>query len=199
MSSAETLTAALSSAFPAPALVHAPGGSLRGQISLELPAAQWLGAAQQLRDAPALRFEQLIDLCGVDYLAYEGQQRPERRFAVAVHLLSVTLNQRLRVKIFCEDDAWPRMASVVSVWPSADWFEREAFDLMGIAFDGHPDLRRILTDYNFNGHPLRKDFPVSGEAELRYDLEQERVTYQSVSIEPRIVTPRIRREDGYGH
>jgi len=154
--------------------------------------------AQQLRDHPGLKFEQLMDLCGVDYASYKDEPRDGPRFCAVSHLLSVTNNWRLRLKVFCPDDGLPSVASVTGIWSSANWFEREAFDLYGILFDGHEDLRRILTDYGFIGHPFRKDFPVSGHVEMRYDAEQKRVIYQPVTIEPREVTPRIIREDNYG-
>jgi NADH-quinone oxidoreductase subunit C len=170
----------------------------RGEVTIVVPAAEQLEVARMLRDHADLRFEQLIDLCGVDYLEYGGGGRQGRRFAAVLHLLSVTHNWRLRVRTFCPDDELPVVASVTSVWPSAGWFEREAFDLFGIVFEGHEDLRRILTDYGFVGHPFRKDFPVSGHVEMRYDPEQRRVIYQPVSIEPREVVPRVIREEGYG-
>jgi NADH-quinone oxidoreductase subunit C len=170
----------------------------RSEVTIVVPAAEHLEVARTLRDHANLRFEQLIDLCGVDYLEYGGGGRQGRRFAVVLHLLSVTHNWRLRVRTFCPDDELPVVASVTSVWPSAGWFEREAFDLFGIVFEGHEDLRRILTDYGFVGHPFRKDFPVSGHVEMRYDPEQRRVIYQPVSIEPREVVPRVIREEGYG-
>jgi len=161
-----------------------------------------------LRDDEACRFEQLIDLCGVDYSGYgmneagDGVRELDHgrgaRFAVVYHLLSLSLNQRVRVRVFCPDDDLPMVASMVDIWPSANWFEREAFDLYGIVFEGHPDLRRILTDYGFIGHPFRKDFPLSGNVEMRYDPTQQRVIYQPVSIEPRVIVPRIVREDSYG-
>ena len=170
----------------------------RGEVTIVVPAAEHLEVARMLRDHADLRFEQLIDLCGVDYLEYGGGGRQGRRFAVVLHLLSVTHNWRLRVRTFCPDDELPVVASVTSVWPSAGWFEREAFDLFGIVFEGHEDLRRILTDYGFVGHPFRKDFPISGHVEMRYDPEQRRVIYQPVSIEPREIVPRVIREEGYG-
>ena len=142
-------------------------------------------------------FEQLIDLCGMDYAAYGDKPRAGNRFAVVLHLLSIKNNSRLRVRTYCPDEEFPVVASVVDVWPVANWFEREAFDLFGIVFDGHPDLRRILTDYGFVGHPFRKDFPLSGHVEMRYDPEQKRVIYQPVTIDPREVTPRIVREKNY--
>ena len=151
-----------------------------------------------LREAPGCRFEQLIDLCGVDYSAYKDREQEGLRYCVVSHLLSVSLNQRLRVKVFCPDDDFPVVASLTTLWEGAGWFEREAFDLFGIVFDGHGDLRRILTDYGFIGHPFRKDFPLSGNVEMRYDADQRRVIYEPVTIEPREVTPRIIREDKYG-
>jgi NADH-quinone oxidoreductase subunit C len=154
--------------------------------------------ALQLRDAPGCKFEQLIDLCGVDYSAYKDVANDGPRFCVVSHLLSVSLNQRLRLKVFAPDDGMPIVTSVVDVWNSANWFEREAFDLFGIVFDGHSDLRRILTDYGFIGHPFRKDFPTQGHVEMRYDAEQARVVYQPVTIELREITPRVIREDNYG-
>ena len=168
------------------------------EVTVVVPAASYLEAMQILRDAPQCRFEQLIDLCGVDYSAYGNVGTEGARYGVVSHLLSVTLNQRVRVKVFCQDDDFPVVASVSDIWNSANWFEREAFDLFGIVFDGHNDLRRILTDYGFIGHPFRKDFPLSGHVEMRYDAEQRRVVYEPVSIEPREITPRIIREDKYG-
>lgn len=198
----------------------------RGEVTLEIPHDEWADTARALRDE--FGFEQLIDLCGVDYLGYgsdewdtsvssegfsrgvEGKttgrivwgEQPnaaalpgDRRFAVVVHLLSVQHNQRLRIRCFAPDDALPAVASLVDVWPVANWFEREAFDLYGIVFDGHPDLRRILTDYGFVGHPFRKDFPLIGNVEVRYDAERRRVVYQPVTIEPRVLVPRVIRED----
>jgi NADH-quinone oxidoreductase subunit C len=150
-----------------------------------------------LRDDSALRFEQLMDVCGVDYSDYGDGQYQGPRFAVVYHLVSLTHNQRLRVRVFTADDELPVIASVVNVWPSANWFERETFDLYGIIFTGHPDLRRILTDYGFIGHPFRKDFPLSGNVEMRYDPDQQRVIYQPVTIEPREIVPRIVREENY--
>ena len=168
------------------------------EVTLVVSAADYLQAMHQLRDAPGCRFEQLVDLCGVDYSAYRDIGTDGPRFAVVSHLLSVSLNQRLRVKVFCADDDLPVIDSVTSVWSGANWFEREAFDLFGIVFEGHDDLRRILTDYGFIGHPFRKDFPVSGHVEMHYDAERRRVVYEPVSIEPREITPRIIREDNYG-
>jgi NADH-quinone oxidoreductase subunit C len=167
------------------------------EITIEVPAADYSKACEKLRDHPDLRFEQLIDLCGVDYAAYGDRPRQGPRFAVVLHLLSITHNSRLRVRTFCADDEFPVVSSLVEVWPAANWFEREAFDLFGIMFDGHPDLRRLLTDYGFVGHPFRKDFPLSGHVEMRYDPEQKRVVYQPVTIDPREVTPRIVREQNY--
>ena len=201
-----------------------------GQYTVEVAADRVLEVAKSLRDDPAFRFEQLIDLCGVDYLSYgqdewetdavtdEGfsrgvlgagagrfswadRPRPPgipNRFAAVVHLLSIDHNMRLRLRYFAADDSLPVVPSVVDIWGAANWFEREAFDLFGIAFEGHPDLRRILTDYGFIGHPFRKDFPVSGHVEMRYDPDLKRVIYQPVSIDPREITPRIVREDNYG-
>jgi len=169
-----------------------------GELTIVVAAADYLFAAQTLRDTPELRFEQLVDLCGVDYSTYGDGRWQGGRFAAVVHLLSVTHNWRVRLRTFASDDAFPVLDSLVGVWPSANWFEREAFDLFGIMFAGHPDLRRILTDYGFTGHPFRKDFPLSGHVEMRYDPEQKRVIYQPVTIEPREITPRIIREDTYG-
>jgi NADH-quinone oxidoreductase subunit C len=169
-----------------------------GELTVEVPAAQYLAACLKLRDSAELRFEQLIDLCGVDYSTYAGRAPQGGRYGVVLHLLSVTHNWRLRVRCMVADDELPLLASVHEVWPSVNWYEREAFDLFGIVFDGHPDLRRILTDYGFMGHPFRKDFPISGHVEMRYDPELRRVVYQPVTIEPREVTPRIVREEHYG-
>ncbi|MEI7036987.1 NADH-quinone oxidoreductase subunit C [Fulvimonas yonginensis] len=198
-----------------------------GETTAELAPGDLLNVALALRDEPEFRFEQLIDVCGVDYLGYgqdewdtetvsgtgfsrgvEGQavgrfnwaERPRdasmpRRFAVVVHLLSLSHNRRLRLRVFCDDDAMPMVPSLTGVWPVANWFERETFDLFGILFDGHPDLRRILTDYGFVGHPFRKDFPLIGNVEVRYDPEQKRVVYQPVTIEPRVLVPRVIRDD----
>jgi len=169
-----------------------------GELTLTVSAADYLGVALQLRDQPELRFEQLIDLCGVDYSSYRDAPWEGLRFCVVLHLLSLTHNWRLRLKVFCPDDDVPQVASLIDVWSAANWFEREAFDLFGIIFDGHVDLRRILTDYGFIGHPFRKDFPISGTVEMRYDPEQKRVIYQPVTIEPREITPRVIREENYG-
>jgi NADH-quinone oxidoreductase subunit C len=169
-----------------------------GEITLTVSAADYLAAATTLRDAPGCRFEQLIDLCGVDYSEYRDGQYDGLRYCVVSHLLSVSLNQRVRLKVFCPDDDFPVVDSLNGIWNSANWFEREAFDLYGIIFEGHNDLRRILTDYGFIGHPFRKDFPTSGHVEMRYDPEQKRVIYQPVTIEPREIIPRVIREDNYG-
>lgn len=169
-----------------------------GEVTVEVSADKYLDVMQVLRNAPDCQFEMLMDLCGVDYSTYAEVGKDGPRFAVVSHLMSLTLNQRLRVRVFCADDDFPVVASINSIWNSANWFEREAFDLFGIVFEGHEDLRRILTDYGFIGHPFRKDFPVSGYVEMRYDAEQKRVVYQPVTIEPREITPRIIREENYG-
>ncbi|PND36549.1 NADH-quinone oxidoreductase subunit C [Paucibacter aquatile] len=169
-----------------------------GEVTLQVRAADYLSVAKTLRDHSELRFEQLIDLCGLDYSSYKDGAYDGPRYAVASHLLSVNKNWRLRLKVCCPDDDFPSVAAITPIWNSANWFEREAFDLYGIIFDGHEDLRRILTDYGFIGHPMRKDFPTSGHVEMRYDAEQKRVVYQPVTIEPREITPRIIREDNYG-
>lgn len=169
-----------------------------GEVTVVVSAEHYFDAALLLRDTPGCQFEQMMDLCGVDYSEYAAPMAHGGRYCVVSHLLSVTLNQRLRLKVYAPDDGVPVLSSVTHVWNSANWFEREAFDLFGIVFEGHNDLRRILTDYGFIGHPFRKDFPTSGHVEMRYDSEQKRVVYQSVSIEPREVTPRIVREDNYG-
>ena len=169
-----------------------------GELTLTVAAADYLAVAVKLRDEPSLKFEQLIDLCGVDYSSYRDQAWDGMRFCVVSHLLSVSHNWRLRLKVFCTDDDMPTVASLNDMWSAANWFEREAFDLYGIIFEGHLDLRRILTDYGFIGHPFRKDFPTTGHVEMRYDAEQKRVIYQPVTIEPREITPRIIREDNYG-
>lgn len=168
------------------------------ELTVVVSAANYLQVMQLLRDAPTCKFEQLIDLCGLDYSTYGDRPNDIARYCVVSHLLSVSLNQRIRVKVFCPDDNLPLVSSVATLWESANWFEREAFDLFGIIFDGHNDLRRILTDYGFVGHPFRKDFPLSGYVEMRYDADQRRVVYEPVTIEPREVTPRIIREDKYG-
>ena len=169
-----------------------------GEVTVTVAAADYLAVATLLRDAPACKFEQLIDLCGLDYSEYRDGQYDGLRYCVALHLLSVSLNQRVRLKVFCPDDDFPVVDSVNGVWNAANWFEREAFDLFGIVFEGHNDLRRILTDYGFIGHPFRKDFPTTGYVEMRYDATQKRVIYQPVTIEPREITPRVIREENYG-
>ncbi|HTF14942.1 MAG TPA: NADH-quinone oxidoreductase subunit C [Burkholderiales bacterium] len=193
------------------ALVPALGGKIvglteaLGELTLVVEAKDYAATARWLRDDPAVRFEELIDLCGVDYSSFGegssgfGERKWEgRRFAVVSHLLSLEHNRRLRLRVFAPEDDFPVVDSLTGVWPNADWYEREAFDLFGIMFTGHADLRRILTDYGFIGHPFRKDFPLSGNVEMRYDPEQKRVIYQPVTIEPREITPRIIREDEYG-
>ena len=169
-----------------------------GEVTVVVKAADYLDAMRTLRDAPGCKFEQLIDLCGLDYSTYRDREWDGLRYCAVSHLLSVSLNQRVRVKVFCADDDFPVLPSVMHIWNSANWFEREAFDLFGIVFEGHEDLRRILTDYGFIGHPFRKDFPLSGHVEMRYDEDMKRVVYQPVTIEPREVTPRIIREENYG-
>jgi NADH-quinone oxidoreductase subunit C len=170
----------------------------RDELTLVVTTANYLAVMQTLRDAPEARFEQLIDLCGMDYSEYGDGRWEGSRFAAVVHLLSVSLNHRLRVRVFCDEDDFPVLPSVSKIWSSVNWYEREAFDLYGIVFEGHDDLRRILTDYGFIGHPFRKDFPLSGHVEMRYDAERKRVVYEPVTIEPREVTPRVIREDNYG-
>ena len=169
-----------------------------GEVTVVVSAADYLAAATLLRDEAGCKFEQLIDLCGVDYSEYKDGQYDGLRYCVSTHLLSVSLNQRVRLKVFCTDDDFPVVDSLNGVWNAANWFEREAFDLFGIVFEGHNDLRRILTDYGFIGHPFRKDFPTTGHVEMRYDPEQKRVIYQPVTIEAREITPRVIREDNYG-
>jgi len=168
------------------------------EVTVTVAASAYLQAARALRDATGCRFEQMIDLCGVDYADYGNGVWDGARYAVVLHLLSVSLNQRVRLRVFAPDDDLPVVDSVTGVWSAANWYEREAFDLFGIVFEGHDDLRRILTDYGFIGHPFRKDFPVSGHVEMRYDAERQRVIYQPVSIEPREIIPRTIREDNYG-
>ena len=168
-----------------------------GELTAVVSATELAATLRTLRDRHDLRFEMMVDLCGVDYSTYGDVPNEGRRFAVVYHLLSLANNWRLRVRAFVPDDAFPVIGSAIDVWPVANWFEREAFDLYGIMFSGHPDLRRLLTDYGFIGHPFRKDFPLSGHVEVRYDPEQGRVIYQPVSIEPREITPRIIREDQY--
>jgi NADH-quinone oxidoreductase subunit C len=171
-----------------------------GELTIVVRAEDYLDCAKLLQTAPGCQFEQLIDLCGIDYSEYEKPcwAGSKSRFAVVSHLLSISLNQRVRLVVFCPEDGMPIVNSLSDVWNSSNWFEREAFDLYGIVFEGHNDLRRILTDYGFIGHPFRKDFPVSGHVEMRYDAELKRVIYQPVTIEPREITPRIIREQHYG-
>ncbi len=191
----EALAAAMQAAF-GDAL---PGLSVgRGEVTVVVPASGLVDFMRELRDRPELRFEMLIDICGVDYSTFGDGAYDGPRFAAVYHLLSLSHNRRLRVRAFADDDDFPVLASVIDVWPAANWFEREAFDLYGIVFEGHPDLRRLLTDYGFVGHPFRKDFPLSGYVEMRYDPEQSRVIYQPVTIEPREITPRVIREENYG-
>jgi NADH-quinone oxidoreductase subunit C len=198
---AETLTAALQAALGDKL---AGVATALGEVTAVVKAGDLLAAATMLRDSPDLRFEQLTDLCGVDYggygkTAWDGTPVAEggARFAVVYHLLSVTHNWRLRLRAFATDNEFPVLASVIDVWPAANWYEREAFDLFGVVFEGHPDLRRLLTDYGFVGHPFRKDFPVSGTVEMRYDPVEQRVIYQPVTIEAREITPRIVRVENY--
>ena len=191
----ETLTAALSAAFED--RLTSVTVAL-GEVTAVVPGERLAEVMRALRDRPELRFEMLLDVCGVDYSAYGDGAWQGARFAAVYHLLSLSNNHRLRVRAFAADDDFPILPSMVDVWPSANWFEREAFDLYGIVFEGHPDLRRLLTDYGFVGHPFRKDFPVSGYVEMRYDPEQKRVIYQPVTIEPRDIVPRVIREDAYG-
>jgi NADH-quinone oxidoreductase subunit C len=169
-----------------------------GEITLIVDSSCYLAAMTILRDSNELRFEELVDLCGVDYSEYGDGNWTGARFAVVSHLLSIKNNWRVRVRVFAANNEVPQVPSVTEIWPSANWYEREAFDLFGILFEGHQDLRRILTDYGFVGHPFRKDFPVSGYVEMRYDEEQKRVVYQPVTIEPREITPRVIREQDYG-
>jgi len=170
----------------------------RGELTITVGADDYASAALQLREDPSLRFEQLVDLCGLDYSSWKDAPYEGLRFCVVSHLLSLTHNWRVRLKVYCPDDELPMVSSLTGVWSSANWFEREAFDLYGIIFEGHLDLRRILTDYGFIGHPFRKDFPVMGHVEMRYDPERKRVIYQPVTIEERVITPRVVREDNYG-
>ena len=190
----ETLELALKNALGEGAAIK----QALGEVTVVVKAADYIKTMQALRDDPALRFEQMIDLCGVDYSQYGEGTWDGPRFAVVVHLLSVQHNWRVRVRTFCTDDDMPMVESITSIWRAANWFEREAFDLFGILFDGHGDLRRILTDYGFIGHPFRKDFPITGYVEMRYDPEQKRVIYQPVTIEPRENIPRVIREETYG-
>ena len=190
----ETLAAALAAAFDPPLTSVTVA---LGEVTVVVAAERLSDVMRALRDRPEFRFESLIDACGVDYSTYGDGAWQGARFAAVYHLLSLSHNHRLRVRAFAVDDDFPILPSVVDVWPAANWFEREAFDLYGIVFDGHPDLRRLLTDYGFVGHPFRKDFPLSGYVEMRYDPEQKRVIYQPVTIEPREITPRIIREENY--
>jgi NADH-quinone oxidoreductase subunit C len=169
-----------------------------GEVTVVVTPQNYLAAAQLLKESRGCQFEQLIDLCGLDYSDYRAGEWDGARYAVTSHLLSVSLNQRVRLRVFAADDEFPVVDSLTGLWGAANWFEREAFDLYGIVFEGHADLRRLLTDYGFIGHPFRKDFPVSGHVEMRYDPERQRVIYQPVTIEPREITPRIIREDKYG-
>jgi len=190
----ETLQLALQTALGEGAAISAA----LGEVTVVVKAADYIRSMTALRDTRALAFEQMIDLCGVDYSEYGEGTYEGPRFAVVVHLLSLTHNWRVRVRVFCPDDDMPLVESITPIWRAANWFEREAFDLFGILFDGHGDLRRILTDYGFIGHPFRKDFPISGYVEMRYDPEQKRVIYQPVTIEPRENIPRVIREETYG-
>ena len=190
----ETLQSALQTALGEGAVVTAA----LGEVTVVVKAADYLAAMLTLRDDPTLQFEQLLDLCGVDYSSYGEGTWDGLRFAAVSHLLSLAHNWRVRVRVFAPDDEMPVLASVAGIWRSANWYEREAFDLYGILFEGHNDLRRILTDYGFIGHPFRKDFPISGYVEMRYDPEQKRVIYQPVTIEPREIIPRVIREETYG-
>jgi NADH-quinone oxidoreductase subunit C len=169
-----------------------------GELTVTVGSADYLDVARMLRDHDDLKFEQLMDLCGVDYSSYRDAPWEGPRYCVVSHLLSISKNWRVRLKVFCPDDDVPQIASLSEVWSAVNWFEREAFDLFGIIFEGHLDLRRLLTDYGFIGHPFRKDFPVSGNVEMRYDPEQKRVIYQPITIEPREIVPRVIREDNYG-
>jgi NADH-quinone oxidoreductase subunit C len=169
-----------------------------GEVTIVVRGGDHLAVSRTLRDDASLAFEELIDLAGIDYSSYGEDVWEGPRFAVVMHLLSLKHNWRVRVRSICADDELPLIASVTEIWNCANWYEREAFDLYGIVFEGHPDLRRILTDYGFVGHPFRKDFPISGHVEMRYDPEQKRVVYQPVSIEPREIVPRVIREDSYG-
>jgi NADH-quinone oxidoreductase subunit C len=190
----ESLQAALASALGERIRAQKPD---RGQLTIEVAPAALLETCAILRDDATLAFTQLLDLAGVDYQgfanAWEG-----KRYAVVYNLLSIRHNARVRIRVFCENDDFPAVDSVVNLWPAVNWYEREAFDLYGIVFKGHPDLRRILTDYGFVGHPFRKDFPIAGYVEMRYDPDQKRVVYQPVTIEPRELVPRVLREDVYG-
>jgi NADH-quinone oxidoreductase subunit C len=167
------------------------------ELTIEVDASDWVATCVALRDGATTRFDTMVDLCGVDYSAYGEAGKDSEKYAVVVHLLSVTLNQRIRVRCYAENDEFPVVHSLVDVWAAANWYEREAFDLFGVIFEGHPDLRRILTDYGFVGHPFRKDFPTSGYVEMRYDPEQKRVVYQPITIEMRETVPRVIRENSY--
>jgi NADH-quinone oxidoreductase subunit C len=173
--------------------------SALGEISIECTSADYLAVCLILRDAEGLRFEQLIDLCGVDYQDYADGSYTGLRYAVVSHFLSVSLNQRLRLRVYATDTDFPVLPTLVDIWPVANWYEREAFDLFGIMFENHPDLRRLLTDYGFVGHPFRKDFPMIGTVEMRYDPEQQRVIYQPVTIDERNNVPRVIRKEGVHH
>ena len=205
MQSSTVLSPALSAAHIGETIAAVLGDKVKslkvafGEVTVTVAAADYLAAATLLRDSAGCKFEQLIDLCGVDYSEYKDGQYDGLRYCVVSHLLSVSLNQRVRLKVCCPDDDFPVVDSVNDIWNAANWFEREAFDLYGIVFEGHNDLRRILTDYGFIGHPFRKDFPTTGYVEMRYDPEQKRVIYQPVTIEPREITPRVIREDNYGN
>ena len=190
----ETLELALKNALGEGAAIS----TALGEVTVVVKAADYIKTMQTLRDDRSLAFEQMIDLCGVDYSTYGEGTYEGPRFAVVVHLLSLEKNWRVRVRVFCPDDEMPLVETITPIWRAANWFEREAFDMYGILFDGHGDLRRILTDYGFIGHPFRKDFPVSGYVEMRYDPEQKRVIYQPVTIEPRENIPRVIREETYG-
>jgi len=190
----ETLELALKNALGEGAAISAA----LGEVTVVVKATDYIKTMTTLRDDPQLAFEQMIDLCGVDYSTYGEGTYEGPRFAVVVHLLSLAKNWRVRVRVFCPDDDMPLVESITGIWRAANWFEREAFDMFGILFDGHGDLRRILTDYGFIGHPFRKDFPISGYVEMRYDPEQKRVIYQPVTIEPRENIPRVIREETYG-
>jgi NADH-quinone oxidoreductase subunit C len=190
-----TLTAAVQQELGGPILSQAEA---LGELTVVVKPQDLIGACTALREAPALRFELLLDLCGVDYSSYGDGTWDGARYAVVYHLLSVVHNLRLRLRVFAPEDDLPVVDSVTGVWPAANWYEREAFDLYGIVFNGHPDLRRLLTDYGFVGHPFRKDFPLSGHVEMRYDPDQQRVIYQPVTIEPREIVPRVIREENYG-
>jgi NADH-quinone oxidoreductase subunit C len=167
------------------------------EMTIEVAAIDWVATCVALRDGGTTRFDTMVDLCSVDYSAYGEAGKDSQKYAVVVHLLSVTLNQRIRVRCYAENDEFPVVHSLVDVWAAANWYEREAFDLFGVIFEGHPDLRRILTDYGFVGHPFRKDFPTSGYVEMRYDPEQKRVVYQPITIEMRETVPRVIRENSY--